>query len=519
MKILVIPPLADLTAAPDLSTDRLVMVDANAAFFQRLCAQATLTAVVAGLDQPGGSAERSAHALMAGTAAQVLRETPISGAGAGHDRCPDATVLRAVSAVMRAASLDDPAVRLTVDDLELVTGSTECAAEAAAAGAATGLFEPELTQAAAALRRAGGGQVVLDSDKQLPAVLQLARLAAPARLILRGRFAHAHREALAVRPELAGAQFDSAPLPLRVLPQWLASPGMSERPVRWVTTSAELPVQGDWLGWLDAADAARVSPAALECCHGLTLTVADLPSWDQALAASGSRVDIGPLLSRLRSRCVPVGLEILVGAPGVASTAAQAAADLIASRGTEPAPADGATGGVRLAGFSPFRLPAGHADGWNGTPLRLALLPPGSDLPRTRDFSADATLGPAQVAEELRRLLEMTGASHDLYPGRLAAAVIARTRWRSIDDQVCWDPAVRVNAISHAGPDGRGAGSFLVSLRSSRLLRAEDRFAALLRRLSTGGSAACELWQRLPARQRADLLARLSAAGAVREPQ
>jgi hypothetical protein len=519
MKVLVIPPVADLTVAPDLGADRPTVIDANAAFIQRLCAPAALTALSAALDRPAADHERSAHALMVGAAAQVLLEMPIGEAGIRQDPGPDATVLRAVGAVMRAASLDDPAIRLTVDDVELVAGSTECAAEADAAGAATGLFKPELAEAAAALQRMGSGRVVLDCDKQLPAVLQLSRMVGPGRLILCGRFAATHRDVLAALPELAGAQFDQTPLPLHVLPEWLMPAHMSEGPARWVTTSAELPAHGAWVGWLDAADAADIPPVALERCRGLTLTVADLPSWDRALAASGSRVDIRPLVQELRRRSVPVGLEVLVGAPGIVSTATEATVGLIADFHAGRPPQAAPAGDVRLAGFRPFQLTATHTGRWNSTPLGLAPVPPRNNLPRRRDFKADATLDPGQVAKVLRSLAEATGARHDLYPGRLAAAVVAGTRWRTVDDQMSWDPAVRVEAVRGAGPDGRGPGTFLVSLRTGRLLRADDRLAALLRRLSSGGPAARELWQRLPAGRRADLFARLRAAGAVRGPQ
>jgi len=511
MRLLVIPPLVDPTSEPAVPPE-VSIVDANRALLSRLTGAEFLAGLAERLDTPGTSA---AHAVAVRAAMQVLD-------------APDATGLRALGAVLRAASLDDPAVRLTVDDLELVTGTTECGRDVEAAAEGATLFAPELSDAAEAVRAAGHAHVVVDGDQQLPAAVRLAQLVGANRLTLCGRFARRYREPLAALPSLAGACFSGDVLARRV--RWrgaadlaAGAPRPGQAPVgsigpatapRWVTEPAEVPAGGPWIGWLDAADAAGLASAALDRCRGLTLTVAALPGFDRAIGHSGQTADLRPVINRVAERA-PLAVELVVGAPGVCREAVEHAAHLVAA-GAGAGPL--ATAAARLAGFRPFRLPRTHRGPWHGYPLRLADPPAGHDLARWRGFAADRTMTAAQALDAVHELVRSTTEASDHFPGRLATAVVAGTRWRDLGRGHCWDPAAQLVEV-HCGPDGRGPGTFLASLRTGRLLRVDDRFAALLRRLRTGGPPAAAVLDKLPADRRADLLARLRSAGVVRGPR
>jgi hypothetical protein len=137
----------------------------------------------------------------------------------------------------------------------------------------------------------------------------------------------------------------------------------------------------------------------------------------------------------------------------------------------------------------------------------------GRDLARWRNTPDPQEL-PGQ--NEIRALIAETVVEHDLYPGRLGAAALAVARWHELGYEHLWDPAAQVVRAEGAGPDGRGPGAFLVNLRTGQFQRAEDRFAAVLQRLSSGGQNASAVLARLPAERREDLFARLRAAGVVR---
>ncbi|RAY16147.1 hypothetical protein DPM19_04275 [Actinomadura craniellae] len=465
--MLVLPPLTDPTLRVVSDTP---VLDLNDHLVHRLAAPDRLDALAGGLDTAGATGDRALHALFARAAAAVLR--------AGR---PDRARLRALGMGLRLATADDPAVNLAVDDVELVGGTTQRSRDVLRAVARTDLFAAEVDRARAALTDGGTLRIVLDTDQQLPGAFAIALGVGPEHVTMCGRFAVEHHAALVRIPELRGCRFTGEQPPREVRAEW-AGPGPAPR---WATEPGDVPRNGPWAGWLDAAAVAALPAASLERCRSLTVTIARLPSWAAVTGATGETADLRPALDRLPAE-VPVAADLLVGAPGAEPETALA-------RLREPA------GRVRLAGLRPFRVPAG-AHRWP-----VADRPADDhDLPRwARSAAAAPVAVPVTVPAEL-------AAAADLYPGRLAGAAL---RPDPGGGDTYWDPSATVVPVRDADPDGRGPGTFLVSLRTGTVMRLAPRLASLLERLSAGGGDALA---GLRADRRAALVDRLTSAGVLR---
>lgn len=485
----VLPPLFDPSLEPELGADD-ELIDANAHFVARLAGTGALAALAEDYDlgRRGGAdpAENRTRALFARAAARV---TARGGRAAGR--------LRAMGMALRLAGEADPALRLAADDVELVGGTTECGADVVLAARRTELLGPEARWTRAAAPE-GRVHVVIETDQQLPAAAVLLEELGPARVVLCGRFATAHREALrALAPFSAAAGFDDWAPAWRLGKEWSGD----GTPVRWVRRAADRPAGAPWAGWLAPDEAAALPAGAWRECRGAALTVARLESWAEVTGADGRRTDLRAVLDAAGGALLRV--ELLVGAPGVSAEETGAAA-----RGLLSGP------GPRLAGLSPFRLPTARGGAapqtWGGVPL-VRHPAPGNDLPRWDRFSGPGTLDETARTAAIGTLNAELGTVADLFPGRFACCVLAAP-----DGTAVWEPSAAVVAGEGPGPDGQGPGSFVVNLRTGSAFRLHPKLTPVVERLSSGDTAVLD---RIGDGARRKLTDRLIQAGVMRRSQ
>ncbi|TYB43972.1 hypothetical protein [Actinomadura chibensis] len=466
MGLLVVPALTDFTTEVVAPPDTEVL-DLNARMAARLADPVPLR------DRAGRLA--GSEALFARAAAARLER----GGGAGR--------LRALGIALRLA--DDPAVRLTLDDLELAEGTTQSSRDVLDAASACRLFDPELD---AAERAAGAGRVrvLVDADQALPAAFRLVRRLGPDRSTLCGRFVAAHAEALRRIPELRGAELRAWSPDRVVRPLETAEPPGARERAAWVTGTGTPPPAGPWAGWLDADRAAALPRDVLDRCRGLTVTVTRFGSPASATGMDGAEVDLRPVLNALPA-AAPVSFELVVGAPGMdepvvdRSVAALTAGD----------------GGHRLAGLRPYRMECGSA--WAGGVRRLGP-DPSHDLARWVRFEAPRTLAPARARELVTAWLDRLAPHADLHPGRLAACVLTGPAAGAPRADLRWDDSAEIVT----GPDG----AHLVNLRWGRAFRLHPRLVPVVRRLAAREPGALDA---LSGESRARLMKHLRQAGAV----
>lgn len=491
-EILIVPPLTDCTTTV-VAPPSVELLDLNDHFVQRLSGPGHLADTANRLDTPTADAAQALRALFALAAAAVMRR-------GSYDRAR----LRAIGMALRLAGDTDPAISLSLDDLELTNGTTESGVDVVSAAAKTRLFDPEI---ALARHRAGDRlvRVVTDTDQQLPAAVALSQALGRNRTVLCGRFAAQHQQALQRLRALAGIRIDSWRPVRRFRAEWVGS----SQTVRWVTAPGEATPEISWAGWLDAAETAAVPDTAWETCLGMTLTVARLDSWGAAVGVHGTRADLREVFSRLRQD-VPCAVELLVGAPGVDQAALMAAVALLTAR----VPAQSPFVGAALAGLRPFRLPRSAASHWDGVPVQRRPQP-GRDLARWVDFSAPGTLMHEERRHTIQTLLAELAPEVDLYPGRLAASVTTAQRDQNTTprNRLEWNPYAQVVHADH--PDGYGhrPSAFVANLRTGTAFRLHPRLVPVVDAVADGDGQRLD---RLPSAARAKLLDQLTRAGALR---
>ncbi|MEV7776418.1 hypothetical protein [Kitasatospora sp. NPDC086791] len=506
---MVLPPLFDPSLAPDLGPGD-ELIDVNARFIARLAGPGALAGLAEdyALGRRGGTdpAEDRTKALFARAAARV---TARGGRSAGR--------LRAVGMALRLAGEADPALRLAADDVELVGGTTERGADVVRAAERTGLLGPELRWARTAVPD-GRAHLLIETDQQLPAAAALLTALGPERVVLCGRFAVAHREALRALAPFSAAGFEDWTPAWRLGEEWSGD----GTPVRWVRRAADWRAGGPWAGWLAPDEAAALPAEAWRDCRGAALTVARLASWAEVTGADGGRTDLRAVLAAADG--APLRVELLVGAPGVSAEETGASARSLLSG---PGPG--------LAGLSPFRLPAVRAgaavragdgapaagDGapqtWDGAPQTWDGVPltrhpaPEHDLPRWDRFSAPGTLDDTARAAAIGVLNAELGAVAELFPGRFACCVLAEP-----DRTPVWEPSAAVVAEEGPGPDDRGPGSFVVNLRAGSAFRLHPKLTPVVERLASGDTAVLD---RIGDGVRRKLTDRLVQAGVMRRDQ
>ncbi|UBU09695.1 hypothetical protein [Nonomuraea gerenzanensis] len=315
----------------------------------------------------------------------------------------DDAYLRAVGTALRLAA--DPALRPSLDGLELAEGSTQSSRDVLAAAARCELFRPEVEQAveAAKERRV---HVVVDGERQLPAAFALVRALGAERVTLCGRLVAEQVAALRRVPELAGAEWLGWSPERVIRPSWYA--GGPRTPVRWLTGPDTPPDSGPWAGRLDAVRVAAFPLDTLARCRGLTIIVTRIDFLAAVTGLNGMTVNLRRLLAAIPV-AAPVTCELAVGAPGIDAGAVGESLELLA---------DG-PGGVRLGGLRAYRM--GIRTVWAGHSVRF---PPraGHDLTRWIEFDAPETMREWEVATTIRAWRDRL---HGLPPGRLAACTVA----------------------------------------------------------------------------------------------
>lgn len=486
MTVTVTLPLTDPTCDP-LPRHGERVLDAGRRFWDRVGSADLLLARAAELDVPEPDPDRADDCLLALAAADALAD-PHSSAGVR---------LRALGAAARLACAGDAGLIVSVDDVELRSGSTQSSADTLRAAKESTLFAPETDWLVRELAGESAARVVLDTDQQLPAALALLAAVPPyTSVVLSGRFAASYRAALARLPLPGNVSWDPEPHQ-----RCLAATGTDDPAVRWIESADACPGDGPWCGWLDAAQAAALSTRDLARCAGLVVSAARLTAWDGVTGIDGDDHDLTGVIGALAGR-VPVAAELLVGAPGVPDADVERAFALLD------------VAGVRLAGFRPFRLPAGRVGGrWHGVAVEEAA-DPGDDLARwARPVSTE---GPT-AGDRVAALLSRWAGRHDLFAGHLAGALLDTAPWPEVGPAHRWDPCVRGVATGHSAPAGSEPGDFLVSLRTGRVIRTGAPLAALAGRLRRGGGAAVAALDRLAPDRRAALTSRLTSAGVLVE--
>lgn len=484
---LLVPPLFDLSLAPDLAPED-ELLDLNAAFVARLTGEAHLRGLAAGYASGvHGTDDDSAEAA---TKALFVRATGAVLARGRHD----AGRLRAVGVALRLSGEDDPALRLAGDDVELVGGSTEAGADVLAAADRTTLWEPE-TERAHDWARGHRVHLLIETDQQLPAAARIIAATGPERTVLCGRFAADHAQALrALGPFARAAGIEEWSPAWRLRPEW-APDG---EPVNWVRGATTWRTGEPWAGWLEPEEAALLPEEAWSDCRGAALTVARLESWARVAGTHGTPVGLEHVLKLAGPDRLAV--ELLVGAPGVGAEETTATARRLV-----------AGPGPRLAGFSPFRLPAARGrtvpDSWDGLPLTRTAVGH-HDLPRWDPFDAPGTLGRPERTTLIAALTGEFGADTDLFPGRFAGSAAGAP-----GPEPLWEPSAAVVHEEGRGPDGRGPGPFVVNLRSGGAFRLHPRLAPVVERLASGDTTVLD---RLGETVRTKLSGQLVRAGVMR---
>jgi hypothetical protein len=496
MTLVVVPPLADPTVHFVVGRDERLL-DLNLCFTRRAGDPDVLRGLASQLDRVAADGEApdpvatgtlpaGQRCLLALAAAEVLARP--SGPGGSPSRLgPIAQTarLRALGAAIRALSAADAGLTATLDDITLRAGSTQSSHETLLAAARSTLFDAELEHPELARRAEETGlgdapvvEIVVDADQQLPATFQLvSRFRDPAAVTLSGRFVARHAEALARVPALHGVRLSGRVRRRTVRPEYVPRGGP---PPVWVTDRQDLPGTGPWAGWLDAEVAHDLPEAAWQECLALVVS-AGAPA---ELAGAGSRgAGVAPgaavpeaagWLCRLAER-VPVALEVIVD---------------LAGDGVAPGPEGGWWRGLRLAGFRAHRAPAGRVAGADGHDLaRWAEAGPadrGDRASGEEGAGGHPGLPPAWAVER-----------HELFPGRLAGALLAVTAMpgesTTIASAYQVDACVRSVRLRHVSPDGGDPGDFLVNLRTGRVSRVRPSLARLARLLSRDGLTAASV--------------------------
>ncbi|GIF05441.1 hypothetical protein [Actinoplanes siamensis] len=357
-----------------------------------------------------------------------------------------------VAALGAAIALGDPGgtwpVRLWLDDLELVDGTTERPSDILRAAAGVPFTDEVATVLAAATRERP--VLWIDRDQQLPALAALAhRLRTP--VSLAGGFAGAHWAVL--RGWLpAGSDLVDVPVYWR-----LRTCGGGE--ARWLTRAAGQA----WLDYVSADEVRAAGPASGCVAAILGVTAADATG---VITAEGERLDWPALTAfaiALDRRGGRLLVEQMLGAPGETAQSTLGTADRLADADLP----------WRIAGSRPFHLPAqrdGAAPGWAGRPVTV--LPGDAALARGPRFAqADLRAVQPDVTARLRR-------RGRLAPARVAGAYLRLARDTPAADGPALAPGVVVVTI-----DGE---CWLVDLAAVRTLRLDPRIGARLAALPPG---------------------------------
>lgn len=421
--------------------------------------------------------------------ARALRTPPTTVLGRAaaavlaREGAPAWSRLRGAAVLLDAASAPN-GVRTVLDDLRLPSGGTESPEEIALAAQAPLPFAPELDAVPN-----GPATTWVETDQAVLGALVLAARAKPVALC--GAFAQAHR-----------ATFEA----------WAPFQGVALAPRPWVRVGAIGPVAppsslyyrekdeplppGRFCGYLSGEE--PFGPV-LDASVVVVPLAALAP--DAALLVDGTRVGTPRLLeacARWVAAGVSVGLELHVGAPGVAdwSQAAKVCSDL--------------PQGVWVLGVRPFHLPRHFAaEAWGGVGLAREPALPGHGFARSTRFQAPGTLSPEAQVQAMGALATELSARHALAPARVALAIAHGPPVKEMGSG-----ALRVASDCAVVPDG--AATMACQLRTGVQLKLDARLGLDLAERPQALPDA-ERLSMVPAAQREKVRAALLAKGVLEE--
>ncbi len=391
MNVLVVLPHRDVTLRPR-APEGFVLHDASAAFWSRVAGAGGLGATLERWRAMPWEAAR-ARTLLTGSVAEAL----LTRGPDLHER------LWATGAALEAIGSEYPHLRLRLDDLELVDGSTERPVDVAAAAERVGPWEAELEAALAVAEGAERVALWLDRDQQLPCAEAFARrLPQPERLELWGPFAVEHADALRKLPALGRARVIQTELPVEVI----APPGHADvGALAWREEGAPVPLTL-WAGRVRLEELSGIAEAgsARAVCFAFCAVTTEAVLGVDGVKHPRAAVELA--MAKLVNAGVRVLCEWWVGAPGVSERAHLESAEEL-SQAQWP-----------LAGLRAFHWTRGRpAASFDGTPV--ALLPVDADrtLFRTHPFEAEGTVGREHLHQVLQACLATLGKLPSRVPG------------------------------------------------------------------------------------------------------
>lgn len=477
-RVLIVPPHGDFTLAwPEPEGFR--VEDAARAFIER-CRPLALEAEARRCEEflrleSGDSAELARSVLLLRAAAAVLQS--------GRDVHRH---LRACGAALAGLCPGRSWMRLTLDGLALVDGSTERGADVLAVARPEEGHAPEILDRVPyevslqpALRALGAAETVrlrLDTDAQLPAAVYLASHLDGQELELTGVYAAAHAGALARLPVFAGARLHAED----AVPQVVGSPLLPSAgsALRWVDDPLRLriPRGGPWGGVVPFGALAEPQSLLNSGCQVAVLGFCELGG--EVVGLDGrvlGRDAVRAAVDALRGAGVRVVGEWWIGAPGIGEAALERTFEGL----ERESPFDW------LAGVRPFHWPARRESGrWGRVEVVAGPVPADRDLARERPFEAPGTLSPEVARERLETLEKALARSGGVSPGRVAQAYVTPPAPRpERGDHVCLEPECAVVTMEVL-LDGRpGPASYAVNLKTGSILALEPPWAAALQAL------------------------------------
>jgi len=463
--VLVIPPHTDMTLSV-VRQPGWMLYDMNRAFALRVLQPRHIDREMDALEQQTSvSHKETLQSVLLGRSAAMLLTCSSSFHSYFH-------AARAALISLSAGS----ATPLTLDDLEIVEGTTENPDDVCRAADNTMLFEQEVAEAIDVCQDASSVRIWLEHDKQLPVALALAnRLDRRIRLELAGPFTQAHRHVLTQRP-----LFDRAFCVDSNAIQWLHV-GLPSRPsygenLAWRAQSTDAQPRGalPWAGY--APLSALLDPERLIASQCRVVVVGfcaigeNIRSYDGKLL---TRSAIQQGTARLRRAGIRVIAEWWIGAPGVSAPHLYQTLEEI-QRGSFF---------DWLSGFRLFQWPIKKLGGrWGDVTVHVNARSAEHSLARSCPFSAPATLEPAEAYAMLTRLRQQLSFNHfPPSPGRIAGAYVHTPK--TIGPRgpgICLDPDCTIVRLSLSPSGTSGPAWFAVNLRVGTITAVDSRLAPIL---------------------------------------
>jgi hypothetical protein len=382
--------------------------------------------------------------------------------------------LRACGAIL-SGQPHSSAVRLRLDDLEVVNGTTESSADILLASEKEAPYTPELLRICTELAQAETLRLHIDTDKQLPAAIWLARAFAFHRNVeVSGHFALRYAPVLRRIPVFENMCF--VPVHEHCCQRIVDTlPGLSEQ--LWWGAYGEIPeIKGAPWGGPIPLKALLEPESLLESAIKVAVVTFTslgeivLDAWGQPF----SHAELCHSAMRLRERGVRVVAEWLVGAPMINEEHIEKS--LIAL--DKPCFFDW------VAGVRRFHWPVDRQRTmWGGHEVELTPLDARLDLARTHSFSAADTLPQGRLPYVMDELAQTLMRRAPLSPGRVAGAYCVAP-----PDLSSGAPGtIRIEpdcSIVHLTcEDHSKDGWFAVNLRLQNIIAMDQRLAIMLHTL------------------------------------